>query len=120
MNRDLMDGDMVDGEMIETGPRELMQADRAATSSLRMAFLSFFVMVVAIWITNFYGALAFYLGLILWLVLWILAIVVAVSALRNAYTSDYAVLVRKRAIVALIVTAINVVLVTAFTIAVTT
>ncbi len=102
----------------ENGPREPMPADRAGNSSLRMAFASVFFAWLGIWLTNFAGELAFYLGALLWLGAWLAAVWLAISALRNAYTSDQPRLVRRRAVVALIVTAVNLVLVCAFIFAV--
>lgn len=93
-------------------------ADKAALRSLRLSFLAYFVAGLTLWLANFFGAMACSIGLVLWGVAWVAAVLLAVVALRGAVFSDTPQLVRRRSLVSLVVTGVNVTLGIVFIVAV--
>jgi hypothetical protein len=93
---------------------EPMPADKAALRSFRLAFLALAVGGLTLWLANFFGAMACNIGLVVWLLCLIPAVVMAVTALRGAVFSDTPRLVRRQALVSLVVIGVNLVLGLAF------
>ncbi len=104
----------MEGGIPNAPPPELMPADKSALRSLRLAFVSIAVAGVAVWLSNFFGLTACTFGLFLWWFCWLGAVWLAVSALRGAYASQTPEVVRRRAKLSLVVSAVNMVLALAF------
>ena len=91
-----------------------MPADNAAIWSLRVALFSVFVLWLSIWLPHFVGPLACTLGIVSWLATWAIGVGLAVKALLNAWSATHQELAKRRAIVSLIISGMNLLLAGAF------
>ena len=104
----------MDENVADLAKHELMPADKAALRSFRLAFLALAVGGLTLWLANFFGAMACNIGFVVWLLCLIPSVAMAISALRSAVFSDTPRIVRRQALVSLVMSGVNLVLGLAF------
>jgi hypothetical protein len=108
---------------VQAGPRSDLVAnprlaDKAAVWSIRVALISLGGAAVGVWIATLAGSiLVLIAGLLVWLISWPIAVGLAIGALRNAWSSPNPAPLRKRAWIAIAISAFSMVLVITYIIA---